>query len=66
MNEEKIFNFIDTIEKERQNELADERFKTSDVYKRRIIDSAKENAANECLSKIFGKFYIDAAMMIFL
>ena len=60
MNEEKIFNFIDTIEKERQNELADERFKTSDVYKRRIIDSAKENAANTCLSKIFEKFYIDA------
>ena len=60
MNEEKIFNFIDTIEKERQDELADERFKTSDVYKRRIIDSAKENAANTCLSKIFEKFYIDA------
>lgn len=60
MNEEKVFNFIDTIEKERQNELADERFKTSDVYKRRIIDSAKENAANTCLSKIFEKFYIDA------
>lgn len=60
MNEERVFNFIDTIEKERQNELADERFKTSDVYKRRIIDSAKENAANECLSKIFEKFYIDA------
>lgn len=60
MNEEKVFNFIDTIEKERQNELSDERFKTSDVYKRRIIDSAKENAANECLSKIFEKFYIDA------
>lgn len=60
MNEEKVFNFIDTIEKERQNELADERFKTSDIYKRRIIDSAKENAANTCLSKIFEKFYIDA------
>lgn len=60
MNEERVFNFIDTIEKERQNELSDERFKTSDVYKRRIIDSAKENAANECLSKIFEKFYIDA------
>ena len=60
MNEERVFNFIDTIEKERQNELADERFKTSDVYKRRIIDSAKENAANTCLSKIFEKFYIDA------
>lgn len=53
MNEERVFNFIDTIEKERQNELSDERFKTSDVYKRRIIDSAKENAANTCLSKIF-------------
>lgn len=60
MNEERVFNFIDTIEKERQNELADERFKTSDVYKRRIIDSAKEDAANTCLSKIFEKFYIDA------
>lgn len=60
MNEERVFNFIDTIEKERQNELSDERFKTSDVYKRRIIDSAKENAANTCLSKIFEKFYIDA------
>lgn len=60
MNEEKVFNFIDTIDRERQDELADMRFKGSDTYKRRIIDSAKEDAANVCLSKIFEKFYIDA------
>lgn len=60
MNEEKVFSFIDSIENERQSALADELFKNSDTYKRRIIDSAKEGAANECLSKIFEKFYIDA------
>lgn len=60
MNEEKVFNFIDTIERERQDEIADARFKNSDTYKRRVIDSAKVDAANTCLSKIFEKFYIDA------
>ena len=38
MNEEKVFSFIDSIENERQSALADELFKNSDTYKRRIID----------------------------
>ena len=60
MNNTKVLNFIDELEQKRRNEVDNNRFKDSISYKYNCLNNAKKDGVEECLSKSFEKFYLDA------
>ena len=60
MENTKVLNFIDELEQERRNEVDNNRFKDSISYKYNCLNNAKKDGVEECLSKSFEKFYLDA------
>ena len=60
MDNTKVLNFIDELEQERKNATDNERFKDSISYKYNCLNKAKKDGVEECLSKSFEKFYLDA------
>lgn len=60
MNENKVLNFIDQIESERRQKASDNGLVNSIDYKYKCLNKAKEDGRQQCLSKIFEKFYRDS------
>ena len=60
MDNTKVLNFIDELEQERRNEVDNNRLKDSISYKYNCLNKAKKDGVEECLSKSFEKFYLDA------
>ena len=60
MENTKVLNFIDELEQERRNEVDNNKFKDSISYKYNCLNNAKKDGVEECLSKSFEKFYLDA------
>ena len=60
MDNTKVLNFIDELEQERRNAVDNNRFKDSISYKYNCLNNAKKDGVEECLSKSFEKFYLDA------
>ena len=60
MENTKVLNFIDELEQERRNVADNNKFKDSISYKYNCLNNAKKDGVEECLSKSFEKFYLDA------
>lgn len=60
MDNEKVLNFIDSIEQERLNKIQDDDLKNSISYKYKCLDKAKNDAKEQCIAKAFEKFYMNA------
>lgn len=60
MNAEKVFGFIDSVEKNRLSDSQDAAFHNSMTYKRHCLDKAKSDAVDQCINRTFEKFYYNA------
>ena len=60
MNEDKVLNFMNSIDQQNSSMKADQAFKQSLDYKYRVLNQEKDKARAECLSRIFEKFYRSA------
>lgn len=60
MDAQKVFGYMDSLKAKDEAITQDENFKNSMDYKYNCLGKAKDDAYNQCLSRVFEKFYLNA------
>lgn len=55
--ENKVFDFMDEVNKQRENQASMDAYKNSEIYKKRCLDKEMQNAKDTCLNYIFADVY---------